>query len=290
LNIGGHAAEAILEQAENPPPASPKQTENPTTAIPNEGENRTTTDPKQIETALATATKQGDNPPSPAAKQGESPTLPGTKTADDARRRDPRKIVNVTGGLIIPLYVIILSVIGGAINMTRQVPQFQKQDESWIRAQRITGMAFMRAAGAPLAQVCQSLVEKVIPKPPGGEIVLESKEVIAVTGAANVGGGVEPRASRPPEAAAPNPALETPLVEVTKASSDVSAASKAAEPPAVAVVAEQEVKPEPEPSASTLRTTNGRLSGGVVFSTNTCICCRRRFWRSLRTICCRGCN
>ena len=38
-------------------------------------------------------------------------------------------VVEVQGGLVIPLYVIILSVIGGAINMTRKVPGFQKEGE-----------------------------------------------------------------------------------------------------------------------------------------------------------------
>jgi len=37
--------------------------------------------------------------------------------------------VAVEGGLVIPLYVIILSVIGGAINMTRKVPGLQGQGE-----------------------------------------------------------------------------------------------------------------------------------------------------------------
>jgi len=44
-------------------------------------------------------------------------------------RLDP-DIVKVEGGLVIPLYVIVLSVIGGAINMTRKVPGFQKEGES----------------------------------------------------------------------------------------------------------------------------------------------------------------
>ena len=44
-------------------------------------------------------------------------------------RLDP-PIVKVEGGLVIPLYVIVLSVIGGAINMTRKVPGFQKEGES----------------------------------------------------------------------------------------------------------------------------------------------------------------
>lgn len=43
-------------------------------------------------------------------------------------RLDP-PIVKIEGGLVIPLYVIVLSVIGGAINMTRKVPGFQKEGE-----------------------------------------------------------------------------------------------------------------------------------------------------------------
>jgi hypothetical protein len=39
-------------------------------------------------------------------------------------------VMQVQGGLIVPLYVIILSVIGGAINMTRQVPRFQGEGEA----------------------------------------------------------------------------------------------------------------------------------------------------------------
>jgi hypothetical protein len=38
-------------------------------------------------------------------------------------------VVLVQGGLVVPLYVIILSVIGGAINMTRKVPSFQQETE-----------------------------------------------------------------------------------------------------------------------------------------------------------------
>lgn len=38
-------------------------------------------------------------------------------------------VVDVHGGLVIPLYVIVLSAIGGAINMTRKVPVFQREGE-----------------------------------------------------------------------------------------------------------------------------------------------------------------
>jgi hypothetical protein len=43
-------------------------------------------------------------------------------------------IVKVEGGLVIPLYVILLSVIGGAINMKRQVPKFQEACETQVNS------------------------------------------------------------------------------------------------------------------------------------------------------------
>jgi hypothetical protein len=61
----------------------------------------------------------------------KSPALPPSvdlpQTLLSSESRAP--VVQVYGGLVIPLYVIILSVIGGAINMTRKVPVFQKEGE-----------------------------------------------------------------------------------------------------------------------------------------------------------------
>ncbi len=59
--------------------------------------------------------------PSPAVAQAAAPLRKKPDQNDH--------LVNVTGGLVIPLYVIILSVIGGAINMTRKVPRYQREGE-----------------------------------------------------------------------------------------------------------------------------------------------------------------
>lgn len=73
------------------------------------------------------------------------------KTADPS---DP-DVVTVKGGLIIPLYVILLSVIGGAINMTRKVPRFQEESEVTRRdgllgkVRRALGKPRARAPAAP---------------------------------------------------------------------------------------------------------------------------------------------
>ena len=40
----------------------------------------------------------------------------------------PTRIV-IEGGLVIPLYVFVLSIIGGSINMTRRLPQYQREAE-----------------------------------------------------------------------------------------------------------------------------------------------------------------
>jgi len=66
------------------------------------------------------------NPPN-AAPSSPSPTLAEVPVSSKSESVAP--VVEVQGGLVIPLYVIILSVIGGAINMTRKVPGFQKEGE-----------------------------------------------------------------------------------------------------------------------------------------------------------------
>lgn len=57
----------------------------------------------------------------------QPPTADVSQSSSNSESGAP--VVQVHGGLVIPLYVIILSVIGGAINMTRKVPGFQKEGE-----------------------------------------------------------------------------------------------------------------------------------------------------------------
>jgi hypothetical protein len=76
-------------------------------------------------TNAATASNKGS-----IAGRDSSPEAKPNLTDDLVHpgRLDP-PIVKVEGGLVIPHYVIVLSVIGGAINMTRKVPGFQKEGE-----------------------------------------------------------------------------------------------------------------------------------------------------------------
>ncbi len=108
--------------------------------------------------ATAPNASSGNNPQNSGSKQGQQPVLTGSQAPSEngpagkttttpssgtqttrapsagTRYAGPNPvvkppIVEVQGGLVIPLYVIILSVIGGAINMTRKVPGFQKEGE-----------------------------------------------------------------------------------------------------------------------------------------------------------------
>jgi hypothetical protein len=69
---------------------------------------------------------EGANPPNTAPS---SPSPIPAEVPVSSKSESVAPVVEVQGGLVIPLYVIILSVIGGAINMTRKVPGFQKEGE-----------------------------------------------------------------------------------------------------------------------------------------------------------------
>ncbi len=47
-------------------------------------------------------------------------------------------IADVKGGIVIPLYVLILSILGGAINMTRKVPRYQSEKEEAEKVTKIS--------------------------------------------------------------------------------------------------------------------------------------------------------
>jgi hypothetical protein len=82
------------------------------------------------EGAISTADTASESDKGGVATRDSSPQAEPNLTDDliHPERLDP-PIVKVEGGLVIPLYVIVLSVIGGAINMTRKVPGFQKEGE-----------------------------------------------------------------------------------------------------------------------------------------------------------------
>lgn len=97
-----------------------------------------TSSPGLLDQFIPTASTPGDCrefPPTPAASPASltsTPVIPSSPTSAPRLDGGPLAppLVEVQGGLVVPLYVIILSVIGGAINMTRKVPGFQMEDEA----------------------------------------------------------------------------------------------------------------------------------------------------------------
>lgn len=116
------------------------------TPTPNAAANPSPAANTSTATAAASATPTPQTSPSPVSAvavvpqpnpaTSPSPTGSGTTAASPTpppvvsrETSDQDLVVKVEGGLVIPLYVIILSVIGGAINMTRKVPRFQREGE-----------------------------------------------------------------------------------------------------------------------------------------------------------------
>ncbi|WP_295452433.1 hypothetical protein [uncultured Thiodictyon sp.] len=57
----------------------------------------------------------------PVPKPAPPPAEPATKDVEGS--------FEIRGGLVIPLYLVIFSLIGGAISLTRRIPEYQKQSE-----------------------------------------------------------------------------------------------------------------------------------------------------------------
>ena len=132
LNIGGYATSLpqstpLASSAQSPARAaspSPTPTARPTGAAIASPTAAPAESPATSPTPVQTPTR-AQQPLTPAGPQTTSPT----PTPMAATESDQNLVVDVQGGLVIPLYVIILSVIGGAINMTRKVPQLQEEGE-----------------------------------------------------------------------------------------------------------------------------------------------------------------
>ena len=82
----------------------------------------------------------------------------GTMSPDQSSEEN--RLVRIRGGLVVPLYAIVLSLMGAAVSMTRRVPEFQRRlspgDPEYITFdQAREGLVFqiMQVASAPLIAV-----------------------------------------------------------------------------------------------------------------------------------------
>lgn len=74
----------------------------------------------------------GENPPAPA-KPGSGEQRDGakkklTQTEMDVKS-DPMTPVHIRGGLVVPLYFVIVALMGGAVSLLRRVPEIQRRSE-----------------------------------------------------------------------------------------------------------------------------------------------------------------
>ena len=75
------------------------------------------------------ATRQGSETlePVPASASAPAPVLSVTLEPVPASAPAPMHLYTITGGLVVPLYIIVLALIGSAISMTRRVPEYQRR-------------------------------------------------------------------------------------------------------------------------------------------------------------------
>jgi hypothetical protein len=92
--------------------------------------------------------------PAAAAKQAEPPPATQQPGGDGTERRHV-----VRGGLVVPLYVIVLALLGGAVSMTRRVPEYQRRAMDSqelltnVQAREYLVFQIMQVVSAPLIAI-----------------------------------------------------------------------------------------------------------------------------------------
>jgi hypothetical protein len=96
----------------------------------------------------------------PIAGDKPTPQAAGaTQTPAQDNPEAPPLIYSIRGGLVVPLYIIILSLIGGAVSMTRRVPEYQRRAMSSQdpltnqEARESLVFQIMQVASAPLIAI-----------------------------------------------------------------------------------------------------------------------------------------
>jgi hypothetical protein len=178
LNIGGYS---VIAPKPALVPSNPIPSNNDNKVAPDSTGKKPTVTPGSAGPAAGAAETQGGNSMSSITIP---PSLTTTTTSDETANpatstpqgEGDTPVVQVTGGLLIPLYVIILSVIGGAINMTRKVPGFQKEGEesdfSLARPIAMVGTAVLNrimSTATPTTTAASSTPSSAVPPPTPAE-------------------------------------------------------------------------------------------------------------------------
>jgi hypothetical protein len=205
LNIGGYST---LVKPGQLPERGATEAASPSPTPPRTGSPATSPRTATSATPVSTPSPAGQSPqtsatPSPTATRPQSSPTPAAATAQPTAVAAPTasptsspaqvrssptpaepgededlapEIVDVRGGLVIPLYVIILSVIGGAINMTRKVPRLQREGEysdvgstrGWISKWMRSMPVLQRLVPRPTRPQQETIKDQADPQHKGG--------------------------------------------------------------------------------------------------------------------------
>lgn len=126
LNIGGHVKrpDSPCEELESAASGKPVGGR-PTFGAPAQEEGKVASSAASGSTSMTQSQPSGSS--APAVQSSSNGVAAGQKNQSPSETESD--VVNLEGGLAIPLYVILLSIIGGAINMTRKVPRIQRDVE-----------------------------------------------------------------------------------------------------------------------------------------------------------------
>lgn len=136
LNIGGHfkevkpkASDATGAVSPSPSPAAGGATSNPSAqsapSTTGTGSNLSSSGSSGTTPAAGTASSP-QNPSSQASQVNAAAPSPPPAEPASSPKSEEREI---EGGIAIPFYVLVLAVMGGAINMARKVPTFHQEGE-----------------------------------------------------------------------------------------------------------------------------------------------------------------
>jgi hypothetical protein len=146
LNIGGVVGE---------PRTQPASDARPTQVMANMAKP-----PPNAAPPPATPAPPPANPPHPPANPAAKAESNSENAAPQPASEVERQLIYVIhGGLVVPLYVIVLSLIGGAVSMTRRVPEYQRRamssQDALSNQQARESLVFqiMQVVSAPLIAV-----------------------------------------------------------------------------------------------------------------------------------------
>ena len=92
-----------------------------------------------------------------AAQAGQQARVAADQSCNARGTDDPKRpFVEVIGGVAVPLFVVVLALIGGAVSISRRIPEFQRRnDRNYVPSADEPGMPAFRVREAVVFQIMQ---------------------------------------------------------------------------------------------------------------------------------------